>query len=147
MRIAIGCDHGGLNLKPACEETIDELGFERVDFGTFDSASVDYPIYAEKVCRAVLSGECDRGVLLCGTGIGMSVAANKFKGIRCARVGDVRCAEMAARHNDANVIAMGGRTTAPDECKKCLRAFLTAEFEGGRHARRLEQIRKIEEEN
>lgn len=147
MKIAIGCDHGGIVLKQACLEKIEELGFSYVDFGTYDEQSVDYPVYAAKVAKAVQSGEFDKGVLLCGTGIGIGIVANKFKGIRCAHVTDTFCAEKASEHNNANVISMGGRITSPEQAKEYLGVFLTTPFAGGRHAKRVDMITEIENKN
>lgn len=147
MKIAIGCDHGGIVLKQACIEKIEELGFPYVDFGTYDEQSVDYPVYAAKVAEAVQSGEFEKGVLLCGTGIGIGIVANKFKGIRCAHVTDAFCAEKASEHNNANVISMGGRITSPEQAKEYLGIFLTTPFAGGRHAKRVDMITEIENKN
>ena len=147
MKIAIGCDHGGIVLKQACIEKLNELGFEYIDYGTFGEESVDYPVYAEKVCEAILGGECEKGILLCGTGIGIGIAANKFRGIRCAHVTDAFCAEKAAEHNNANVISMGGRITRPEDAKEYLGIFLTTEFAGGRHEKRVAMIKAIEDRN
>ncbi len=147
MKIAIGCDHGGITLKQACIDKLNELGAEYVDFGTFGTESVDYPVYAEKVCRAILAGECEKGVLLCGTGIGIGIVANKFRGIRCAHVTDAFCAEKAAEHNNANVISMGGRITEPEDAKEYLGIFLSTPFAGGRHEKRVKMIEEIEERN
>lgn len=144
MKIAIGCDHGGIVLKPAVKETLEALGAEVVDFGTFTEESVDYPVYGLKVAEAVASGECDAGVLMCGTGIGISISANKVKGIRAAVTTNTFMAEMTKRHNNANVIALGGRVVTPDEAKAIVRAWFEAEYEGGRHQRRLDMIADIE---
>lgn len=147
MKVAIGCDHGGICLKEACIEALDELGLDYADYGTYDETSVDYPVFASKVARAVQSGECERGILLCGTGIGIGIVANKFKGIRCAHVTDVFCAEKAAEHNNANIISMGGRISTPAEAKEMVKAFFSTSFAGGRHAKRVDMITAIEEEN
>ncbi len=144
MKIAIGCDHGGIVLKDAVIRAITETGMEYVDYGTFTEESVDYPDYAEKVGRAVASGEADRGVLMCGTGIGISIAANKIKGIRCAHVTDAFQAEMCRQHNDANIIAMGGRINSPEDAYEFTKIFLTTPFAGGRHLRRVEKIAALE---
>lgn len=144
MKIAIGCDHGGIVLKPAVIDTLTELGAEVEDFGTYDESSVDYPVYGLKVAEAVASGECDAGVLMCGTGIGISISANKVKGIRAAVTTDTFMAEMTKRHNNANIIALGGRVVTPDEAKEIVKAWYTAEYEGGRHQRRLDMIADIE---
>ena len=145
MKIAFGCDHGGF---PAKEELLNHLqskGYSVKDFGTFSSESIDYPEFAEAVCNSVLSGESEKGVLICGTGIGMSIVANKIKGIRCAHVTDHFSAEMTRRHNDTNVIALGARITDTKKIIELVDIFLTTEFEGGRHAARVEKIKNIEE--
>lgn len=144
MKIAIGCDHGGIVLKPAVIDTLTELGAEVEDFGTYDESSVDYPVYGLKVAEAVASGECDAGVLMCGTGIGISISANKVKGIRAAVTTNTFMAEMTKRHNNANIIALGGRVVTPDEAREIVKAWYTAEYEGGRHQRRLDMIADIE---
>lgn len=144
MKIAIGCDHGGIVLKPAVIDTLTELGAEVEDFGTYDESSVDYPVYGLKVAEAVASGECDAGVLMCGTGIGISISANKVKGIRAAVTTNTFMAEMTKRHNNANIIALGGRVVTPVEAKEIVKAWYTAEYEGGRHQRRLDMIADIE---
>lgn len=144
MKIAIGCDHGGIVLKPAVIDTLTELGAEVEDFGTYDESSVDYPVYGLKVAEAIASGECDAGVLMCGTGIGISISANKVKGIRAAVTTNMFMAEMTKRHNNANIIALGGRVVTPDEAKEIVKAWYTAEYEGGRHQRRLDMIADIE---
>lgn len=144
--IAIGCDHGGFELKKAVVEYLEQNGYEYKDFGVYEPKSVDYPDIAADVCKSILSGETDRGILICGTGIGISIAANKFKGIRAAVCGDIYSAEMTKRHNNANVITMGGRVIGPDSAKAITAAWLNAEFEGGRHTARIEKISKIESE-
>lgn len=144
MRIAIGTDHGGLCLKNACIDAVKGLGHEVLDFGTTDEKSVDYPDYAEKVAKAVVEGRADKGILLCGTGIGISIAANKIKGIRCAHITDTFCAQMCSEHNDANIIAMGGRITKPEAAKEMVVKYLTTPFAGGRHKDRIDKITKIE---
>ena len=147
MKVAIGCDHGGIVLKDACLTALKELGIEYVDYGTYSNGSVDYPLYAKKVALAVQSGECEKGILLCGTGIGIGIVANKYKGIRCAHITDEFCARMSAEHNNANIISMGGRITAPEKAKEMVKAFFTAKFAGDRHADRVALIDIIEEEN
>ncbi len=147
MKIAIGCDHGGIVLKEAVIKAVAELGFDYEDLGTYDTASVDYPDYAEKVADAVASGKADKGVLLCGTGIGISIAANKIDGIRCAHVTDAFSAQMAAEHNNANILAMGGRITSPEDAYEFTKIFLTTPFAGGRHATRVDKIMKLEKRN
>ena len=143
--IAIACDHGAVALKKELEEMLDSMGLAYQDFGTDSSASVDYPVYAEKAARAVTSGACDKGILLCGTGLGMSLAANKVRGIRCALCGDCYSAEMARRHNNANMLALGARVIGPELAKKITQIFLTTDFEGGRHARRVGMIDTLDQ--
>ena len=132
MKIAIGCDHGGYLLKQDILIWLEEHDYEFEDFGCYNTESVDYPVYAEKVARAVASGACDKGIVICTTGIGVSMAANKVKGIRCALCGDSYSAEMTRRHNDANVLAMGAGIIGPNLAKKITEVFLTTEFEGGK---------------
>ena len=144
MKIAIGCDHGGYLLKEELLPWLKENGFEYEDFGCFSTESVDYPAYGEKVARAVACGKCDRGIVICTTGIGISIAANKVKGIRCAHCGDPLSAEMTRRHNDANVPAIGAGIVGPNLAKRIVDVFLHTEFEGGRHARRVQQLDSIE---
>ena len=145
MKIAIGCDHGGYLLKQDILIWLEEHDFEFEDFGCYNTESVDYPVYAEKVARAVANGECDRGIVICTTGIGVSMAANKVKGIRCALCGDSYSAEMTRRHNNANVLAMGAGIIGPNMAKKITEVFLTTEFEGGRHEKRIAKLMAIEE--
>ena len=144
MRIAIGCDHGGIVLKPAVIGVLESRGIEVKDFGCYDENSVDYPDYALKVAEAVSCGECDKGIVLCGTGIGISIAANKVKGIRCGVCHDVFTATMCAEHNDANVISMGGRVVSPRLAAQMVAAWLDTPFGGGRHAGRVAKITAIE---
>ena len=143
--IGIGSDHGGFPLKEEIKKHLDEIGVAYKDFGTDTPDSCDYPIYAEAVARAVVSGEVEKGILICGTGIGISIAANKVKGIRAALCGDCYSAEYTRRHNDANVLTMGARVTGGGLACKIVDTFLTTEFEGGRHARRVALIADIEE--
>jgi len=145
MRIAIGCDHGGIVLKPAVVQYLREKGHEVVDFGSFDNERVDYPVYAEKVARAVASGDCAKGVLLCGTGIGMSIAANKVKGIRAAVLSDEFSAAACSAHNDANILCLGGRVVSPEKAVKLTDLWLSTPFEGDRHVRRLDMIAALDE--
>ena len=144
MKIAIGCDHGGYLLKQDILIWLEENDYDFEDFGCYNTESVDYPIYAEKVARAVASGECEKGIVICTTGIGVSMAANKVKGIRCALCGDSYSAEMTRRHNDANVLAMGAGIIGPNMAKKITEVFLTTAFEGGRHARRVGLLDNIQ---
>ena len=143
--IAIGSDHGGFHLKQEIMKHLDELGLAYHDYGAYSTESCDYPAYGEAVARAVAGGECERGILVCGTGIGVSIAANKVHGIRCATCSDCYCAEMSRRHNDANILALGERVTGVGLALKIVDTFLNAEFEGGRHARRVALIGQIEE--
>ena len=143
--IAIGSDHGGYLLKVELKKHLEEKGIEFKDFGTDSTASCDYPIYAEKVCRAIQSGECDKGILICGTGIGMSMCANKCKGIRAAHCSDHFSAEFTRKHNDANVLCMGARTIGPGVALQLADIFLTTEFEGGRHERRVAMMMELED--
>ena len=147
MKIAIGCDHGALALKETVKKVVSELGMEADDLGTFTEESVDYPDIAAKVCEKIASGDAAQGVVLCGTGIGISMAANKIRGIRCALCGDVYSARMARAHNDANVLALGGRVLGPGLAAEIVRAFFTQDFEGGRHARRVGKIMALENNN
>ena len=144
MKLVVASDHGGFELKEEIKKHLTERGVAFTDFGTDSEASCDYPVYAEKVCRAVVSGEAEKGILCCGTGIGMSMAANKIDGIRCALCGDCFSAEMTRRHNDANVIALGGRVTGPGLAQKLVDLFLDTPFEGGRHARRVGMVMELE---
>ena len=144
MKIAIGSDHGGYALKMELIPVIEKLGFEVKDFGCPDEKSVDYPDVAFPVAEAVADGEYARGIVVCGTGIGVSICANKVRGIRCALCGDSYSAEMTRRHNDANVLAMGAGIIGPNLAKKITEVFLTTEFEGGRHARRVGLLDNIQ---
>ncbi len=144
MRIAIGADHAGYALKETLVAYMRERGLEVLDFGTHSSDSVDYPDYARAVAEAVARGDADFGVLICGTGVGMSIAANKVPGIRAAAVSDVYSARMSRAHNDANILCMGGRVVGPGLAIEILETWLRTPFEGGRHARRLEKIRQLE---
>lgn len=145
MKITIGSDHGAVALKEEVKKVLAEFdGVEVKDVGTFGTESVDYPDIAEKVCADVVSGESERGIVLCGTGLGISIAANKIKGIRCALCGDVYSAKMSREHNNANVLAMGGRVTGFGPAGEIVRAWMTTEFAGGRHARRVEKISALE---
>ena len=142
--IAIGSDHGGFELKEHIKKHLEERKLEYKDFGCYDENSVDYPDIAEKVCNAINSGDADKGILVCGTGIGISIAANKIDGIRAAHCHDVYSAEMTKRHNNANVICMGGRVIGRELAFKIIDAWLDAEFEGGRHQKRIDKIHALE---
>ncbi len=144
--IAIGSDHGGFALKQEIMKHLEERQLEYIDFGTYSSDSCDYPQYGAAVGRAVADGSCERGILICGTGIGISISANKIHGVRAALCGDCFSAEMTRRHNDANIVALGARVVGPGLALKIVDTFLDTEFEGGRHARRIEQMMALEEE-
>ena len=142
--IALGCDHGGLNIKNAVIKYFEDKGIEYKDFGCFTEESVDYPEYAFMVAQSVTSGETELGILCCGTGIGISMAANKVKGIRAAVVSNEFCAEMTRRHNNANILCMGGRVITEEEAVKFADIFINTPFEGDRHNRRIDMITAIE---
>ena len=144
--IAIGSDHGGYLLKEEIKKHLKEKGYEFKDFGTDSTASCDYPVYAETVCRAVQSGECEKGILICGTGIGMSMCANKCKGIRAAVCGDHFSAEFTRKHNNANVLCLGARVIGAGVAMQLVDIFLTTEYEGGRHEKRVEMMMQLENE-
>lgn len=145
MKITIGSDHGAVELKEEVKKVLAEFeGVEVKDVGTFGTASVDYPDIAEKVCADVTSGESERGIVLCGTGIGISIAANKIKGIRCALCNEVYSAKMSREHNNANVLAMGGRVIGYGVAAEVVRTWMTTDFAGGRHERRVNKIMALE---
>ena len=144
MNIALGSDHGGFALKEHLKAYLDGRGLAYQDFGCPDTASCDYPVYAKAAAQAVASGQCDRGIVLCTTGIGISIAANKVKGIRCALCTDPLMAEMTRRHNDANMLALGAGIVGPNLAERIVETFLTTDFEGGRHARRVALISEME---
>jgi ribose 5-phosphate isomerase B len=146
-KILIASDHAGFDGKEAVKKILDEMGVEYQDLGTGSLDSVDYPDYAERVARGVVGGEAERGILVCGSGIGMEIAANKIPGVRAALAWNEETAELARRHNDANIVAVGARTTPQETIDRIIRAFLTTDFEGGRHQRRIEKIKKLEEES
>ena len=144
--IALGCDHGGFTLMQEVKEHLTKRGVEFKDFGTYTPEATDYPIYAKRVAKAVLSGECEKGILICGTGIGIGITANKFKGIRCAVCHDVFSAEATRQHNDANVLAMGGRVVGPGLALKIVDTFLDTAFSNApRHISRISQMETEEE--
>lgn len=144
MKIAIGCDHGGFELKEEIKKYIEGKGVTVVDFGCHSNESVNYPEYGLKVSESVTSNETDLGILICGTGLGMSYVANKVKGIRCACVSDVFSAEMSRLHNNANVLAIGARVVGLGLAIKIVDTYLGAEFEGGRHQNRIDMISDVE---
>ncbi|GAB4295235.1 MAG: ribose 5-phosphate isomerase B [Desulfuromonadia bacterium] len=145
MRIGLGCDHGGVELKRSIADYLSGRGIQVVDYGTDTDQSVDYPDFGEKVAVAVISGEVDGGIVICGTGIGISIAANKIPGIRAALVTDPYMARMAKEHNNANILALGGRVISPEAARQMVAAWLDATYEGGRHQRRLDKISLLEE--
>lgn len=145
--IAIGSDHGGYLLKEEVKKYLDEKEIPYIDFGTDSEERVDYPIYAEKVAKAVQNKECEKGILICGTGFGVSIVANKFKGIRCASCWNEEVAKLLKGHNDANIIALPGRFINISQAVTILRAWLATEFMGGRHSERVQMIKDIENEN
>lgn len=144
MKIALGSDHGGYELKEYLKKHLDAKGIEYIDFGTDSSESVDYPEFGQKVGEAVKKGDCDRGIVCCGTGIGISISANKVPGIRCALCSDCYSARMSREHNNANVLALGARVTGRDLALEIVDTWLKTEFEGGRHERRVNKILEIE---
>ena len=146
MKIAIGCDHGGYLLKQDVLIYLEEHDYDFEDFGCFNTDSVDYPIYGEKVARAVASGECDFGIVICTTGIGISIAANKIKGIRCAHCADALQAELTRAHNNANMMAIGAGFTGKNMAERMVQVFLTTGFDGGRHERRVDKVMALENE-
>lgn len=144
MTIGLSADHGGYILKNKVKEYLKNKKYVIKDYGVNSDVSVDYPDYAEKACKAVISKEVDLGMIFCGTGIGISIAANKIKGIRCGLIYDEFSAEMAKKHNNCNVIAMGGRTMNEKDVFKMVDVFLSSKFEGDRHQRRLDKIHNLE---
>ena len=144
MKIALACDHGGFELKKEVIKYLKENGYEYKDFGTNSTESCDYPDFALLAAEAVANGECERGILICSTGIGVSMVANKVPGVRCAHCHDCYCAEFTRLHNDANVLAMGAKVVGVGYALKVVEKFLTTEFEGGRHQRRVDKITAVE---
>ena len=144
MKIALACDHGGLNLKKSIIAYLKEHGYEVVDYGTNTTDSCDYPDYALPAAEAVASGECDKGIVVCSTGIGVSIVANKVPGVRCAHCHDTYCAKFTRLHNNANMLALGEKVVGAGYALQIVEAFLTTEFEGGRHERRVDKITAIE---
>ena len=144
--LAIASDHGGFALKQKIMAHLRATGVEFEDLGTYSEESCDYPVYAEKLGKAVAAGDYEKGILICGTGIGISIAANKIHGVRAALCGDCYSAEMCRRHNNANVLALGGRVLGVELAKRIVDTFLTAPFEGGRHQRRVDLISALETE-
>ena len=146
-KIIIGCDHGGLELKNEIIKHLNDRNIETVDIGTYTSESCNYPDYAKALCKRIQSGEFERGILVCGTGIGMSIAANKHKGIRAACCSDTFSARMTRMHNDANVLCLGGRVVGPGLACDMVDLFVDTDFQGGRHTHRVEMLSQIENEN
>ena len=144
MRVTIGSDHAGFELKQALIESLRQSGHQVKDVGTNSTAPVDYPDFAEKVAQSFLAGECERGILICGTGIGMCIAANKVHGVRAAPCHDSITAEMSRRHNDANILCLSGDLLGEELIDRMVRIWLQTEFEGGRHGRRVEKIEHFE---
>jgi len=144
--IALGSDHGGFELKTIIKECLVGRNLEVLDCGTNNGDSVDYPDFGERVARAVFGGKAEKGILICGTGIGMSIVANKFSGVRAALVHDEFTARMAKEHNNANILVLGGRVLSPETARRLVEVWLDAEFEGERHQRRLDKIAEIEAE-
>ena len=144
MKIALACDHGALTLKEHLKAYLEGKGYTCEDFGTHTTDSCDYPDFVAPAAKAVAAGECDRGIVLCTTGIGASIAANKIKGIRCALCHETYSAEMTRRHNNANMLAMGAGVTGPNLAERIVDVFLTTEFEGGRHQRRVDKVMELE---
>ena len=142
--IALACDHTGIELKKEMMKLLDSMGLEWKDFGTDTAVSCDYPVYGYRAAKAVASGECDRGILICGTGIGISIAANKVKGIRCCACSDCYSAKMSRLHNDANMLALGARVLGSELAKDIVRIWLMTAFEGERHARRVSMIDRLD---
>lgn len=145
MKVVIGCDHGAFELKEMIKKFLEESeGFEVKDVGIFAKESADYPDIAEKVCKEIVSGEAERGIVMCGTGIGISIASNKIHGIRCALCHNAYTAKMCREHNDANVLALGGRVTDFETAKEIVKIYLETKFSGGRHERRVNKIMALE---
>ncbi|HEX8251439.1 MAG TPA: ribose 5-phosphate isomerase B [Pyrinomonadaceae bacterium] len=146
-KIAIGADHAGFEEKEKIKKVLDEIGVEYEDFGTTSLDSVDYPEFGAKVGRAVRDGVVEQGILVCGSGIGIAIAANKIRGVRAAQAWNEETARLARQHNDANVLSIGARVLPEEEIPKIIRAWFDAKFEGGRHERRVEKITELEQEN
>ncbi len=143
-KIAVACDHGALELKSKLVQLLEKLGYEPLDLGVHNYDSVDYPDYAEKVAQLVSSGEAPRGLLLCGTGVGMSIVANKFKGVRATLAHDHYTAVMSRQHNNSNILCIGARVTGEEVAFDILQTWLTTPYEGGRHDKRLDKISALE---
>lgn len=144
MKIALGCDHGGLELKEKVKAHLEQRGFEILDCGTYSTDSCDYPDFGAAAARAVAKGDCERGIVICTTGIGISIAANKIKGIRCALLSDLMSARMTRQHNDTNMMALGAAVVGPMLALQIVDTWLDTEFEGGRHQRRVDKLSALE---
>ena len=144
MKISLGCDHGAFTLKEHIKDYLTQRGHEVVDCGTYSADSCDYPVFAQAAAQRVSSGECERGIVMCTTGIGISISANKVKGVRCALCSEPYSAEMTRRHNDANMLAMGAGLIGQNMADRIVDTFLSTEFEGGRHQRRVDRMMDIE---
>lgn len=144
MKISLGCDHGAFTLKEHIKDYLTQKGHEVVDCGTYSADSCDYPVFAQAAAQRVSSGECERGIVMCTTGIGISISANKVKGVRCALCSEPYSAEMTRRHNDANMLAMGAGLIGQNMADRIVDTFLSTEFEGGRHQRRVDRMMDIE---
>lgn len=144
MKLAIGCDHVGIELKPVIVEFLEELGHSVQDFGTNSPTRVDYPDYAQAVSQAVAAKNCDLGILICGTGVGISIAANKVKGIRAVVCSEPYSAKLSREHNNTNILAFGSRVIGPELAKMITKEWLDAEFQGGRHQKRVDQISQLQ---
>lgn len=142
--IALACDHSALEMKKEIIKLLEEMGLEYKDFGTYEPVSCDYPVYGARAAHAVASGECDRGILICGTGIGMSLVANKVKGIRCVVCSEPYSAQLSRMHNNSNMLALGARVVGSELARMIARIWLETDFEGGRHARRVGMITALE---
>jgi ribose 5-phosphate isomerase B len=145
MKVALGCDHGGYELKETIKKQLEKMGVEYHDFGCYSLESCDYPDFAAAAAHAVASGECERGIVICTTGIGISIAANKVKGIRCAHCADCLQTELTRQHNNANMMAIGAGFTGKNMAERMVEVFLNTEFLGGRHERRVNKITALEE--
>ena len=145
--IALACDHSALAMKREVMKLLEEMGLEYKDFGTYTEESCAYPVFGARAARAVASGECDRGIVICGTGIGISIAANKVKGIRCGLCSDPLSAALTRQHNNANMLAFGARIVGVELAKSIVRTFLTTDYEGGRHEARVAMLHKIENDD
>ena len=146
MKISIGSDHGAFAMKEHLKQYLTEQGHQVVDCGTYSTDSCDYPVFGKAAAQAVADGRCEKGIVICTTGIGISISANKVKGVRCALCGDPYSAEMTRRHNDANMLAMGAGIIGPNMAERIVDVFLNTQFEGGRHARRVGLMMDIEKE-